>query len=407
MKTNSIFFKIRIAFGLSVSLILGVFVMLYFMQKHFHGMELKERVMHASKASKHLSSEPKLLSERLASMELSAVDEQTADKIFGREIQCDMTGAERFRVIEIKRELKSYIAFCHPRGMDIFEDQKKYPPIPLFLFAAFGSILAALALFYRSILTGLAPLSELKNRVENFAKNGEIPSRTEPFCDEIEAVSKAFDETATYLLDISKARALFLRNIAHELKTPLSRGRFLSEMVENEELRDRFCGLFIHFDSLVNELLQVERLSARGLLLDKKVRLLQDCIDEAIEGGFLDEGSVEIGESNMLIYVDFRLFALALKNLLVNGVKYSLDTKVSIKINDNLLEISNIAPALKRPIEQLLEPFVKGDESDNGLGLGLYIVKQILEAHGARLEYAYRDGRHIFAIPLAALTSKE
>lgn len=407
MKTNSIFFKIRIAFGLSVSLILGVFAMLYFIQKHFHEMEQKERALHASKAFKHLSTEPKLLSERLASMELSTVDENTANKILGRETRCEMMGAERFMAVEVKKELKNYIVFCHPKGIDIFEDKKKYPPIPLFLFAALAVILVVLALFYRSILSGLAPLSELKSRVENFAKNGEIPPKTEPFCDEIEAVSKAFDKTAAHLLDISKARSLFLRNIAHELKTPLSKGRFLSEMVENEELRDRFRGLFIHFDSLVNELLQVERLSAKGLLLDKKACLLQDCIDEAIEGGFLDDSSVEIGENDMLVRVDFRLFVLALKNLLANGIKYSLDKRVAIKISDDLLEISNAAPALKRPIEQLFEPFVKGDESSEGLGLGLYIVRQVLDAHGARLEYAYKNGRHIFAIPLAELASKE
>lgn len=407
MKTNSIFFKIRIAFGLSVLLILSVFAMLHFIQKHFQEMELQERAMHASKLFKHLIANPKLLEERLLGLELVTIDDKIAYELMRGQPNCEIMGMGRIKIIGTKKDGKRYVLICHTKGINAFEDKKEYPPIHLLLFAALIAILGVLALFYRSILASLAPLSELKSRVESFAATGEILPKAKLFCDEIEALSKAFDETATYLSDISKARSLFLRNIAHELKTPLSKGRFLSEMVQSEDLKDRFRKLFTHFDCLVNELLQVERLTAKGLPLDKQPRLLQDCIDEAIEGGFLDESSVDIEENNMRICVDFRLFALALKNLLANGIKYSHNQKVNIRVNQLDLEVSNTAPRLKLPIEQLFEPFVKGDEAGEGLGLGLYIAKQIAEAHGTSLKYSYNNGQHTFAIPLYALICKE
>lgn len=407
MKTNSIFFKIRIAFGLSVFLILSVFSLFYFIQKHYGEMELRERLMHALRAAKHMKDEPTLLNEQLKSLEFSAVAIEQQENILKRGRKTENLGhMGPVKIGAYELDNKRYIVAAHPKGIDIFEDNKSAPIVPMLLLAALVAILAVLSLFYRSILKGLEPLTELKTRVESYAASGELPPRSKPFCDEIETLSKAFDDTATHLSNISKARSLFLRNIAHELKTPLSKGRFLTEMVEKEELKERFRTLFVHFDTLINELLQVERLTAAGIPLDKKEYSLQDCIDEAIESGFLDEESVVVADNNERVCVDFRLFVLALKNLLTNGVKYSDEHKVMVETENKTLKISNRGAQLPQPIELLEQPFVKGNESAEGLGLGLYIVRQILDAHDAKLEYRYNDGIHSFFIELGNLSCK-
>jgi len=386
---------------------LSVFSLFYFIQKHYGQMELRERLMHASRAAKHLKDEPILLNEQLKSIEFSFVDEGQKENILRQGRQTDSFGKMGpMKIALYEFDGKKYIVAAHPKGIDIFEDNKSAPVVPMLLLAALVAILAVLTLFYRSILTGLAPLTELKTRVESYAASGELPPRDRPFCEEIETLSKAFDDTATHLSNISKARSLFLRNIAHELKTPLSKGRFLAEMIEKEELKERFRTLFVHFDTLINELLQVERLTAAGIPLDKKEYSLQDCIDEAIESGFLDEESVVVADNNKRVCVDFRLFVLALKNLLTNGVKYSDDGKATIEVENGVLKISNQGAPLPQPIELLEQPFVKGNESTEGLGLGLYIIRQILDAHGAKLEYRYNDGIHSFIIELGKLSCK-
>jgi len=406
MKTNSIFFKIRIAFGLSVFLILSVFALFYTIQKHYHETELRERLMHASKMVKHMKEEPGVLGERLIGLQLGMIDEATTSEVLNSPNKKEVAQMGPARIFTVENGSKKYIGLIHPNGIDVFEDKKPGSPIPILLLVALIAILGVLTLFYRSILANLSPLTEIKTRVESFAKNGELPPRNMPFCDEIEAVSNAFDETATHLSNISQARSLFLRNIAHELKTPLSKGRFLTEIIQNEELKDRFHTLFTHFDALINELLQVERLTAKGLLINKKEYSLQDCIDEAVESGFLDEASIDMQEIDARVCVDFRLFVLALKNLLTNAIKYADDGKVKIEVVGNELIISNKAPPLKRPIEQLFEPFVKGDESREGLGLGLYIVRQILDAHGVKLRYGYNEGIHLFYLDKELLSCK-
>lgn len=406
MKTNSIFFKIRIAFAISSFLILAVFTMFYFIQEHYKMMELRERLIHASRAVKHLSDEPEEVNERLRGLELELIQKDTGIALLSDNHIKELRMPGPAKIFLLEKDGNKYIIIVHPRGTAAFLDKKPTAPVSLLLFVALFAVLGVLALFYRSILRGLSPLDELKTKVEEFAKSGEFEKGDKPLCAELEALTNAFDDTATHISNISKARSLFLRNIAHELKTPLSKGRFLAEMVHDEKLQERFHSLFVHFDTLINELLQVERLTASGMPLDKKEYLLQDCIDEALELAFVDGGQVDIGESKLRICADFKLFALALKNLISNAVKYSADDKATIRIADDSITISNKGEPLTRPLEQLIQPFVKGDESSDGLGLGLYIVKQILDAHGAKLEYSYNNGIHSFFIELGNLSCK-
>jgi len=407
MKTNSLFLKIRIAFGVSIVLILSVFSLFYFIQKHYMQMDTRERLMHASRVVKHLKDEPAMINEQLKALELSFVGEDKKEEVLRQARQTDSLprmGPMSIALYELGD--RKYVALMHPKGIDIFEDNKNTSIIPMLLLVALLSILAVLSMLYRSILKGLEPLTELKYRVESYAKNAELPPRKNLFCDELEVLSKAFDDTALHLSNISKARSLFLRNIAHELKTPLSKGHFLTEMIEKKELKERFRNLFVHFDALINELLQVERLTAAGMPLDKKEYSLQDCIDEAMECGFLDEESVSVADNSERICVDFRLFVLALKNLLTNGIKHSDDHKAAIDIEHGVLKISNSGAPLPQPIELLEQPFVKGMESDDGLGLGLYIIRQILDAHGTKLEYSYNNDMHTFYIGLENISCK-
>ena len=83
------------------------------------------------------------------------------------------------------------------------------------------------------------------------------------------------------------------------------------------------------------------------------------------------------------------------KNLLDNGIKYSTDKQITVIIDDNTLKIINKGEALKEPLENYFKPF---HTSKKGLGLGLYIVKSILDIHQMELDYQHEDGENIFTV---------
>ena len=91
--------------------------------------------------------------------------------------------------------------------------------------------------------------------------------------------------------------------------------------------------------------------------------------------------------------------ALALKNLMDNAIKHSSSHHVNVRLTSQTLFISNQGEALKMAIEEHFQPFVSGSKAHgSGLGLGLYIVKNIVEQHGLVIAYEYTKGWHHFSI---------
>jgi two-component system OmpR family sensor kinase len=101
--------------------------------------------------------------------------------------------------------------------------------------------------------------------------------------------------------------------------------------------------------------------------------------------------------------VDFDLFAYALKNLIDNAVKYASQRPVSIGFEAGCLIIANAGEPFKEEYTHYLKAYQRdlSQHSLEGMGLGLYIVNEIVTRHGYALRYAYEEGRHIFKICFA------
>ena len=100
-------------------------------------------------------------------------------------------------------------------------------------------------------------------------------------------------------------------------------------------------------------------------------------------------------EKDYNVSVDFELFSLVIKNLLDNGIKYSTDKHITVVIDGTTLKVINKGEALPEPLENYFKPF---HASKKGLGLGLYIVKSILDIHQMELHYQHEDGENIFTL---------
>jgi len=253
--------------------------------------------------------------------------------------------------------------------------------------------------FYIFLIKKLKPLHSLKNNISKFSK-GDLNIDTS--CsgkDEISAVSNEFNNAITQIRTLTQSRNLFLRNIMHELKTPITKGLLIANMMKEDNSKKSLEKLFFRLEYLINEFAKIEKFTSNNISINPKEYRVIDIIDEALDILLLDSWDINLEVNcNKKLNVDFEMFSLVIKNLIDNAIKYS-DTKPKVAIYENHIDISSIGNKLEKPIDSYNKPFNrKYETSQKGLGLGLYIVKNILDIHNLNLEYKYENKTNIFRI---------
>lgn len=203
--------------------------------------------------------------------------------------------------------------------------------------------------------------------------------------------------------ELRTSRSLFLRNIRHELITPITKGKLLSDSLEDNRKKEILQKVFYRLEYLLIEFSKVEELTSRNIKLNKIDFKVLDLLNHSIDSLLLDESKIDIDADDIFIKVDFELFSIALKNLIDNSIKYKLksESKPKIIVREKYIKIKNKGTKLSKPIDNYFKPFNREYESiDKGLGVGLFITNSILELHEYKLEYFYVDDHHIFKIIL-------
>ena len=215
--------------------------------------------------------------------------------------------------------------------------------------------------------------------------------------DEISEVSEAFYEAVCQIKALNDSRHLFLRNIMHELKTPITKGLIAAQMIEKSKNQERLISVFHKLENLINELAAIEQITSKIGLTNKTPCLMRDLIDEAIDIAMVEKEHVGISElDEVRVMVDFKLFSVAIKNMIDNGIKYSTDKHVNIMVSKDHMKFITQGEKLKNDLDFYIQPFIKGEDAQKSFGLGLYIVSNILEAHGLKFGYEYKNGMNVF-----------
>ncbi|MRI59231.1 MAG: hypothetical protein C6H99_06985 [Epsilonproteobacteria bacterium] len=263
----------------------------------------------------------------------------------------------------------------------------------------FAVTILLIFLIYLLIIFKLRPLKKITKELEKFsAGNLDLHLDIKGF-KEVNEVASALQNAAHSLKAIQNSRKLLLRNIMHELKTPITKGRIQAEMVEDERQRRRLVEVFEKLNSLINELAALEAVNSKIKPNFESLKT-SDLICEAINIGMFDKKDLSITyHADPSIQADYRLMAIALKNLIDNALKHSQNAKALIDVYEDRIEITNIGEPLKKPLEHYLEPFSK-EGKKSGFGLGLYLVDNILKLHGFTLQYRYDKDRNIFIVKL-------
>ena len=208
---------------------------------------------------------------------------------------------------------------------------------------------------------------------------------------------------------LEKQRVEFFAAASHELKTPITiiKGQLQGMLYQVGRYKDRETYLAQSLEitdtlgKMVQELLTISRLNTPGYICQKSnLNLSNLLIDRiaAFEDLFMQKDLTVEQSISPEIYIlgDMQLLQKALDNLLGNAAAYSgAGNQILIKLwketETTTLTIENTGAHIPdEAISKLFEPFYRVDQSRNrqtgGTGLGLYIVKTILDLHGAKIE---------------------
>lgn len=269
------------------------------------------------------------------------------------------------------------------------------------LWILWGTINSVTIVFFIIVVRKLLRLRSLKSAIRicgdtpNYQK---IPITSQ---DELGEIATEFNLAMKKLHRIKEARTLFLRNILHELRTPVMKGKIISDILKDEEFKGQLRQIFVRQEVLLGEIVKVEKLTSNEMILVMKEYRVVDILDHAIDLLLMQDThriDIHAEDKTPILEADFELLATAIKNLLDNALKYSHDV-VDVYICPRELQILSCGEKIHEQRLDFSRAFNKEVESTNtGLGLGLYIANQIIVKHGYTLQYHYKNGKNCFSL---------
>ncbi len=251
---------------------------------------------------------------------------------------------------------------------------------------------------YIAIRKKLSPLKKINKKILRFAKGDMSVQIRYKSDDEIGQIAQSFDNAIYHIKSLIESKNLFMRNMMHELKTPITKGRIAVEMIEDGNSKKTLIRAFERMNQLIGELAYIERLTTQNFKPELKEVSLNEIIEKSLTLLMSNRDKISISIQESKILTDIKLLSLALKNLIDNAIKYSEDGKASIIADSQSIKILSKGRSLEHPLEYYLEPFTQEEKRQKGFGLGLYIVNNILKRLDYRLTYSYKDGQNIFEI---------
>jgi len=261
----------------------------------------------------------------------------------------------------------------------------------ILFFTLFGGLVSMYLLLWRN----LRPLKHLYQQIQCYDAGEEILNTPSSGKDEIALISNALHDALLRQNALKKSRELFLRNMMHELKTPITKGKLIVELETPSPNITLLGKLFSRMEHLIHQMAHIEKMHAFALNL-QKVKL-KTLISTAIENLLLDDTNIRFYGGKESITADSALLTSALQNLIDNAYRHATTFPINITYDSKKISITNSGEPLKRPVEEALQAFVT-ERGEGGLGLGLYIAQSVCELHNFNLNYTYEAGNHTFCI---------
>ena len=295
----------------------------------------------------------------------------------------------------------------------------------VFLVVSVSILVLTLIISYLSSVRQAKPINDMAEAALKFA-HGDFSVRVSVDSeDEIGALASAFNQMAETLEQSEKRRSEFLANVAHELKTPMTTisgfaDGILDGTIPPESERkylETISSETKRLNRLVRRMLDMSKLQAMSTeeilrkSFDASELLLRTLL--VFEKKINDKGlevNVMVPEESIMVLGDADAINQVIYNLLENAVKFAApgtELGVSIFKQDGkaYISIKNRGGTIpENELALIFDRFHKTDKSRSadrdGWGLGLYIVKSILNSHGEDIVVTSRDGVTEFVFSL-------
>jgi two-component system sensor histidine kinase KdpD len=222
-----------------------------------------------------------------------------------------------------------------------------------------------------------------------------------------------------------RLKSAILSSLSHDLRTPLTTMIGLAESLQdrNQDINaeskadlETIRGQGLRLSSMIGNLLEMARLQTQGPTLKKEWQPIEDVIGSSIKH-FSTSFPQSIVKTSIArdvppLFFDEVLIERVLCNLLENAAKYSSESatiEVSANKSEQFVEVSVIdaGAGFAQEPGQLFEMFARGisDTNQSGMGLGLAICREIVEAHGGSIAAKNNESKVgsviTFTLPIA------
>ena len=229
-----------------------------------------------------------------------------------------------------------------------------------------------------------------------------MASRLHTGMDELESANRRLEMDVEHFQRLEAERRHFFAAVSHELKTPLTilKGQIENMMLgcgdyqDHEKYLPETLKTVEDMETLVLEILSVTKMESMNVKDTLQEVSLADTVDKVVRTllTLVQDKDIQIHQNITIgraVLIDPVLWSKARSNIIGNAVRYSPSgAEVSIFLRDrNVLIIENTGVTIPEDdLPHLFMPFYRSDRSRNratgGSGLGLYIVKTILDLHG-------------------------
>ncbi|MBN2782676.1 MAG: sensor histidine kinase, partial [Campylobacterales bacterium] len=144
----------------------------------------------------------------------------------------------RASMLELHRKIYFYIQT--PDGSILIQDEELKPYMPWNILYFYAIVVIIIFISFFVILQKLSPLIILRRKIAQYGDGDLSISFKVNGCDEIALVANELEATKGKINTILESRTLFLRNLMHELKTPIAKGTIATQMLKTDKQRDRF-----------------------------------------------------------------------------------------------------------------------------------------------------------------------
>jgi len=277
--------------------------------------------------------------------------------------------------------------------------------IGLFLILTLASFFFIPVLVTRQ-LRGVDRVAEEADGVDVTQRGIRLSSAHVP--DELHSLVQAMNSALQRLDEGIERRQRFLADAAHELRTPIAILQTRIELLPDGEEKHRLMLDVARLTNLANQLLDLQRLDA-GMTELKPVNLVEltsevaaNMAPLAIAAG--DEISFEAESETVTVVADTASLSRAVTNLIQNAVIHG-GRKASIRVGvgrDGSVRVADSGPGIApRHRQAIFEPFGRVTPLDHGAGLGLSLVKDIVQRHNGRITVGDApEGGALFEISL-------